>query len=429
MKHSLRAFRHRNFRLFFSGQSVSLVGTWIQQVAMSWLVYRLSGSPFLLGLTAFASMAPIMFFAPFGGLIADRVDRRLLLIVTQTLALVHALVMAVLGYMELLSAWGVIWLAIVLGVIQACDMPLRQAFLPEMVPSREDLPSAIAFNVFMQQSGRLLGPTIAGALLAIYSEAFCFLVNGISKFAVIGAIWVMHMARRPSSGAPLRALAELAEGLRYAWETVPVRILLPVMAVVSFMIAPYQSLMPIFAAEIYHGDAATLGYLMGAAGLGGVGMVLFLAGRKNVRGLARVILSATIAAGCALIVFSQSRWFWLGMAMMIVVGAGMIAVVTGTSTIFQTIVEDSKRGRVMSLFGMAFLGTVPFGSLAAGALANFIGAPATLALGGACCLVSAFLLWRKLPALRSHIHTHYVRLGIVNEDTEAVRKTRTAAKV
>jgi len=412
MKHSFRAFRHPNFRLFFAGQSLSVIGTWVQSIAMSWLVYRLSGSPFLLGLTWFASLAPVLVLAPLGGLLADRVNRRALLVVTQSAALVHAAAMAALAYADMLGAWGVIAFAALLGVVQACDTPLRQSFLPEMVPDRADLPSAIAFSSFMQQAGRLAGPTIAGFLLAHWSEAFCFAVNGVSKLAVIGAVVVMRVAHRPRTSSGRSAGGELADGVRYAWQIVPIRMLLPSVALVSFMAAPYQSLMPIFAAEIYHGDARTLGVLMGAAGLGGVASVLFLAARKDVRGLTRIILGAIMATGSALVAFSFCRWLWLALPLMFIVGSGIIALITAASTIIQTIVDDSKRGRVMSLYVSCFLGMVPMGSLAAGSLASVIGAPATLCTGGVFCLLGALVLWLKMPVLREHMRAIYARLDI-----------------
>jgi MFS family permease len=415
MKHSLRALRHRNFRLFFAGQTVSVIGTWIHSVAMSWLVYRLSGSALLLGLTGFASMAPLFFFAPLTGLLADRVNRQRLLLITQVLAAVHAVAMALLAYAGILNAWHVIVLAALLGIIHAADTPLRQTFLPEMVTAREDLPSAVALSAFMQQAGRLIGPTIAGLLMAVSSEALCFLANGISKLGVIAAVAAMQVEERPRTARRARVAADLAEGLRYAWSTVPVRILLPTLAVVSFMIAPYQALMPIFAAEIYHGGADTLGYLMGAAGLGGGIAVLFLAARRDVRGLARIILAAALTAGAALAAFSHTRWLWLAYVLIFCVGAGMLVVITGTSTILQTIVEDEKRGRVMSLYTMSFLGMIPMGSLAAGALADVIGAPWTLALSGFCCIGAGLVFWTRLPLLRTHIRAHYVRLGIIRE--------------
>jgi len=415
MKHLLRAFRHRNFRLFFSGQIVSVIGTWVHTVAMSWLVYRLSGSALLLGLTGFASMFPILLFAPLGGLLADRVDRRKLLIAMQALAAVHAVAMAALAYANLLEAWHVIALATLIGIVQACETPLRQSFLPDMVPAREDLASAVAFGAFMQQAGRLVGPTIAGVLLTTWSEALCFLLNGITKLGVIAAVLAMTLSARPKAKARAHAASALAEALRYAWNTVPVRILLPTLAAVSFLVAPYQALMPIFAAEIYHGGADTMGYLMGAAGLGGGIAVLVLAARKDVRGLARIILIAAIVAGLAVTLFALCRWYWPAIVLMAITGAGMLTVITGVSTILQTIVEDEKRGRVMSFYTMSFMGTVPVGSLAAGALADVIGAPLTLLLSGSCCMIAGLALWTQLPLLRRHIRAHYLRLGIIKD--------------
>jgi MFS family permease len=284
-----------------------------------------------------------------------------------------------------------------------------------MVTAREDLPSAVALSAFMQQAGRLIGPTIAGLLMAASGEALCFLVNAVSKLGVIGAVAAMTIEERPRARRQARVLADLGEGLRYAWDTVPVRILLPTLAVVSFMVAPYQALMPIFAAEIFHGGADTLGYLMGAAGLGGGIAVLILAARRDVRGLARIILAAAVTAGAALVAFSHTRWLWLAYVLLFFVGAGMLVVITGTSTILQTIVEDEKRGRVMSLYTMSFLGMIPMGSLAAGALADRIGATTTLALSGTGCILAGVVLYIKLPVLRSHMRAHYVRLGIVRE--------------
>ena len=415
MIHSLRAFRHPNFRLFFAGQSVSLIGTWIHTMAMSWLVYRLSGSALLLGLTGFASLAPIFFLGPVGGILADRFNRQKLLVVTQVLAAIHALVMAALAYADLLNAWHVIGLAGIIGIIQAADTPLRQTFLPEMVPAREDLPSAVAFSAFMQQAGRLIGPTIAGLLLATWNESMCFLVNAVSKLGVIVAVVIMQIDEKPRAPSQLRWISQFADGLRYAWQTVPVRILLPTLAAVSFLIAPYQSLMPIFAAEIYHGGADTLGYLMGAAGVGGALSVLALASRREIRGLARIILIATLTAGIALIGFAAARWYWLAMILLPLIGAGMLAVITGTSTILQIIVDDEKRGRVMSLYSMSFLGMVPMGNLAAGVVADMIGAPLTLGLCGVCCVATGLAYWMKLSELRTHMRAHYVRLGLIKE--------------
>ncbi len=415
MIHTLRAFRHPNFRLFFYGQSVSLLGTWIQQVAMSWLVYRMTGSPFLLGLTAFASQIPILLLAPLGGIWADRFDRRKLLIATQILAMVQGLVLAALAYTALIAVWHIVVMAAVLGVIMALDTPIRQSFVPDMVTAKQDMPSAIAMNGFIQNAGRMLGPTLAGVLIAVSSEAFCFLVNGVSKIAVIAAVAMMQVRTQVRQESGARLLSGLREGFMYARSLVPLRVLLPIVALVSFMATPYQPLMPIFASQVFGGGAGTLGVLIGAAGLGGVTALIYLASRKDVRGLSRIIVAGAAMAGASLMIFAESKLLWLSLCAITLTGFGIILVGMGVSTILQTIVADEKRGRVMSFFTVAFLGMHPLGSLAAGALADAIGAGHTLFLGGACCVAGALWLWRQLPRLRAHIREIYVRIGVIPE--------------
>ena len=412
MKHSLRAFRHRNYRLFFSGQSISVIGTWIQQLAMSWLVYRMTGSAWLLGVTAFAGQISILVFAPFGGIWADRFDRRTLLIATQAFAMLQGLALAALTYSGLVEVWHIVVMALLLGTVMAIDMPIRQSFTTEMVPDREDLPSAIAFNGFMQNAGRMIGPTIAGMLLAVSSEAFCFLLNGVSKIAVLAGIFMMSIAPRERPAQEIRAWESLREGIRYAREVVPIRVLLPVLALTSFMLNPYQSLMPIFAGDVFAGGADTLGFLIGAAGLGGIAALIFIASRASVRGLARWVAVAPALAGAAIIGFAYSRSLPLSLMLIAVTGFGLILTANSTLQILQTIVDDAMRGRVMSFFGMAFLGMAPLGSLAAGGLASWIGATHTLAFGGFCCILGAFALWRQLPALREEMRHIYARLGV-----------------
>ena len=415
MIHALRAFRHRNFRLFFYGQSLSLIGTWTQQIAMSWLVYRMTGSAFLLGLTAFAGQIPILLLAPLGGIWADRFDRRSLLMLTQALAMVQAFALTLLAYAALIQVWHIILMAAALGVIMALDTPLRQSFVPSIVASKEDLPAAIAFNGLMQNAGRMIGPTIAGILLVYFSETFCFLVNGLSKIGVVIAIMLTNVA--PNVHAPDRPslLRGLSEGIRYAWDLVPLRLMLPMIALISFMITPYQTLLPIFAKEIFGGDADTLGFLMGAAGFGGLLAPIYLASRREVRGLTRLLLSGMLLTAVTLMIFAYSHLLWLSMIMLALTGLGVILAAQAVSTILQTIVEDSKRGRVMSFFTVAFMGVAPLGSLAAGSLAHAIGAEHTLFIGGACCLAGAMVLWRQMPKLRANIRPIYIELGIIQE--------------
>lgn len=415
MKHTLRAFRYRNYRLFFYGQSLSIIGNWVQQVAMSWLVYRLTGSAWLLGVTGFAGQIAVFLFAPFGGLWADRFDRRKLLIVTQATAMVLAFALSALTYAERVEVWHVIVMATLFGFVLAFDAPIRSSFTPEMVPSRQDLPGAIAINGGMQNGGRMVGPAIGGLLLAVTSEAFCFLMNGISKLAIILSLVMMSIMPQPKISPKARIWASFKEGAAYAWNLMPIRWLLPMVALVSFMVTPYLTLMPIFAAEIFAGGADTLGFLIGAAGLGGVIGVFFLASRQSVRGLARWTAIAAALSGAAMIGFSYSRLLPLSLALMAIAGFGVIVTAMSVNMIMQTIVEDEKRGRVISFFTMSFLGMHPLGSLAAGALAAWIGAPHTLAIGGLCAVIGACVLWRKLPLVREHIRPIYTRLGISNE--------------
>jgi len=415
MIHALRAFSHRNYRLYFYGQSLGIIGYWIQQIAMAWLVYRLTGSAWLLGVTAFAGQIAVLVLAPFGGLWADRVQKRKLLVVMQATAAVPALTLATLASLDVIQVWHVICMALVLGVIIGIDSPIRQAFLPEMVPERGDLPSAVALNSGMYNAARMIGPTIAGVLLAVSSEAFCFLVNGATKLAAVVPMLLMVVVPRELPSAHPTLWKGFKDGAAYAWNMIPVRWLLPVVGLVSFMATPYQALMPIFAAEVFAGGAETLGLLMGAAGVGGVGGMLLLAARRELRGLLSWIVAACFFAGAGLTAFAYSTNFALSVAMLAIAGAGIVVTVNGISTITITIVDDRLRGRVAGFYTMAFLGMYPVGGLVAGALASWIGATHTLALGGVCCMLCALWLARRLSRLREHMRPIYVRLGLMQE--------------
>ena len=411
-KHTLRALRHRNYQFFFCGQTLSIIGKWVQQIAMAWLVYRLTGSAWLLGVTGFAGQIAILVLAPFGGLWADRFDRYRLLLLTQALSAVPPLVLALLAYTGLLEVWHVVAMALLAGIINAIDTPIRLTFTSEMVP-REDMPSAIAMNALMQNAGRMIGPTVAGGLLAVSTEAFCFVVNALSKAFIVGTVLMMTIAPRKITPATESPWRQLREGVLYAWALVPARWLLPMVATVSFMVTPYQTLMPIFAAEVFEGGAGLLGFLMAAAGCGGVIGMLALASRRDVRGLTRWITAASLASGISVTVFALSPWLPLSLAAIAVTGFGIVVNGMSVSTMIQTIVDDRMRGRVMGLFSMAFLGMFPLGSLAGGALAEIIGAPATLAIGGAICTLAALLLWRRMPALRAELRPIYQKLKII----------------
>lgn len=411
--HTLRALRYRNYRLFFFGQTLSVIGNWVQQIAMAWLVYRLTGSAWLLGVTGFAGQIAILFFAPFGGLWADRFDKYRLLLVTQALSALPPLLLALLAWSGVVEVWHVIVSALVLGIINAVDTPIRLAFTTEMVTAKEDLASAIAMNALMQSAGRMIGPTVAGLLLAASTEAFCFVVNALSKAIIVGTVLAMTISRKPGSAVTASPWQQLAEGVRYAWNLIPVRWLLPMVATISFMVTPYQTLMPIFAAEVHGGGARTLGFLIGAAGCGGVIGMLALASRRDVRGLTRWTISAAFAAGIGILVFALAPSLPLALAALAVTGFGIVVNGISTSTMIQTIVDDRMRGRIMSIYSIAFLGMYPLGSLASGALASVIGAPATLALGGGVCILVALTLWRRLPALRAELRLIYRRLKII----------------
>ena len=411
-KHTLRALRHRNYQFFFCGQTLSIIGNWVQQIAMAWLVYRLTGSAWLLGVTGFAGQIAILVLAPFGGLWADRFDRYRLLLLTQALSAVPPLVLALFAYTGLLEVWHVVAMALLAGIINAIDTPIRLTFTSEMVP-REDMPSAIAMNALMQNAGRMIGPTVAGGLLAVSTEAFCFVVNALSKAFIVGTVLMMTIAPRKITPATESPWRQLREGVLYAWALVPARWLLPMVATVSFMVTPYQTLMPIFAAEVFEGGAGLLGFLMAAAGCGGVIGMLALASRRDVRGLTRWITAASLASGISVTVFALSPWLPLSLAAIAVTGFGIVVNGMSVSTMIQTIVDDRMRGRVMGLFSMAFLGMFPLGSLAGGALAEIIGAPATLAIGGAICTLAALLLWRRMPALRAELRPIYQKLKII----------------
>jgi MFS family permease len=415
LRKSFRALRHRNFRLFLTGQVISLTGTWMQQVAVAWLVYRLTRSALLLGLVGFAGQIPGLVLAPFAGVWVDRVDRLRLVVLTQALSMVQALALAVLVLGGSVRVWHVVALGVFLGLVNALDIPARQAFLVEMVGGREDLSNAIALNSSAFNAARLVGPSIAGFALARLSEGMVFLVNALSYVAVIAALLAMKVPARAARVELEPFWKNLREGIAYAAGFAPIRIILMLIVVVSFAGVPFTVLMPVFATEVLHGGARTLGLLTSALGLGALAGALTLAARASVRGLGRVIAASGFVFGGSLTAFSFSTALPLSLLLLFLSGYGMMALTASSNTVLQTIVEDEKRGRVMSFYAAAFMGTVPLGSLIAGALAERIGASLTVRLGGIACLVAALTFARALPVLRVHIRPIYVRLGIVPE--------------
>lgn len=421
LKIMFRSFRYKNYRLFFGGQSISLIGTWIQRIALPWLVYRLSGSPFLLGLVGFAGQIPTFLLSPFAGVVSDRWNRHHILIVTQLLAMIQALVLASLFFTGGIKVWHVILLGTALGCVNAFDMPARQSFVIEMVESKEDLGNAIALNSSMVNSARLLGPSIAGVLIAATGEGICFLLNGLSYLFVIASLLLMNVAPQKAKPQNTRVWQRLKEGFSYAFGFSPIRFPILLLGLVSLMGMPYIVLMPVFAKEILHGGSHTFGFLMGASGIGALAGAFYLASRKSVLGLEKIIPLSAAIFGTGLMAFSLSRVFWLSLALMFITGLGLITQMASSNTILQTIVDDDKRGRVMSFYAMAFLGTAPFGSLLAGGLASRIGAPNTLIIGGISCVLGALIFARKLPELKKMIHPIYVKFGIIPEVASGIQ--------
>jgi MFS family permease len=418
-----RALRHRNYRLFFVGQGISLVGTWLTRVATSWLIYRLTGSALLLGLVSFAGQVPTFLLAPFAGVLIDRWNRHRILVATQCVAMVQSALLATFALTGTITVAHVIVLSIVQGLVNAFDMPARQSFVVEMVESREDLPNAIALNSTLVNGSRLIGPSIAGVLIALVGEGWCFAIDAVSYVAVIASLLAMRVPPHVRAASSPRVLAALREGAAYAAAFAPIRSLLLFLALVSFTGVPYMVLMPLFAAEVLGGGPHTLGLLMGAAGVGALSGALWLASRRTVLGLGRALVVAGALLGLGLIGYALSPWQWLSMVLLFAVGAGMMVSMGASNTILQTLVDEDKRGRVMGLYAMAFFGMSPFGSLAAGALAERFGAPATVLACGVVTVIGTALFARKLPALRVLVRPIYQRLGIVPEIAEGLRQT------
>jgi len=411
----LRAFRHRNFRLYFGGQSISLIGTWVQQVALGWTIYQLTHSSWLLGLVSFAGQVPLFILTPFAGVLIDRWNRHRTLVITQTLSLIQALILAIVVSTHVLQVWNLVVLNIFAGVILAIDLPARQTFMVEMVGSGRDLPNAVALNAFVINGGRMLGPAIAGLLLTLVTPAVCFYLNAISYVPVIAALCAMHVTRSKQIAAESTHLEQLVEGVRYAIGFPPIRAILLLVGLVSLLGMPYAVLMPIFAAEVLHGGAHTLGLLMTAPGIGALIGTAYLATRKSIYGAGTRVAVGGAIFGAGLVLAGLARNQPVALIALGFVGLGMIVQLATSNTVLQTIVDDDKRGRVMSLYTMAFMGMAPFGSILGGGLAHHIGVPATFLLGGIVCLAGAILFATKIPVLRPMVLPIYARKGIFPE--------------
>ncbi len=396
----LRALKYKNYRLFFGGQSVSLIGMWMQSIALSWLVYRLTNSAILLGVIGFVSQIPSFILSPLAGVYADRWNRRYMLICTQALLMMQSLTLAALVLGGVVAVWHLIALALFSGIVNAFDAPARQSFVIDMIEQKEDLGNAIALNSAIFNGSRLIGPSLAGIIIAATGEGICFLINGLTYLAIIAALMAMHINPKEHLVQNTPVLQELKDGFSYVYNHIPIRSLLILVAIVSLVGMPYIVLMPIFAKEILRGGPSTLGFLMASSGVGALTGAIFLASRRDFKGTGRLIPVAAIIFGTGLIAFSFSRVFIYSCALMLMTGFGLMVQMALSNTSLQTIVDDDKRGRVMSFYTMAFMGMAPFGSLLAGSLAHRIGAPETLLLGGLACVAGALVCARNIPAFR-----------------------------
>jgi MFS family permease len=415
LKTIFRSLSYRNYRLFFSGQGISLIGTWMQRIALPWLVYHMTGSVFLLGLVGFAGQIPTFLLSPIAGVLTDRWNRYYVLIASQVIAMLQATVLTLLFYSGSIQVWHIVVLNIVLGTFNAFDVPSRQSLVIDLVEKKEDLGNAIALNSLMFNGARLIGPPVAGILLASAGEGICFLSNAISYLFVIVSLLLMKVPDRSRPGRTSHILKDMHEGFNYSFKFAPIKHLILLLAVVSLMVMPYTTLMPVFAKEVLHGDSNTFGFLMGAAGMGALLGGLWLASRRTIIRMGVIVPVAAAMSGVGLIAFSVSRYLPVSLAMLFIAGMGMMLHTATSNTILQTIVDEDKRGRVMSLYTMAIMGTAPFGSLMAGGLAKLIGSPNTIMAGGIVCIIWAALFFRRLPDLKDLVNPIYIRLGIIPE--------------
>lgn len=418
LPHSLRAFRHRDYRLYFAGQGISQIGTWLQLIATSWLIYQMTHSAFMLGLAAFALHIPLLVLGPFAGVWIDRKHKRKVLLVTQNLALAQSLIVLGLVATDTVQPWHLIAANVWFGVVNSFDNPARQAQLVELVGGRNDLPNAIALSSTLMNGARFVGPMVGGAVISAFGEAWSFGLNALLRLAVILALVLIRAQPRPTEQTERSWLQQLAEGLRYAFGFLPSRSALLLLAAVSLAVQPYQSLAPYFARDVFHGDSRTLGFLIGAGGLGAVSGMVYLATRTTVRGLLRLLPLSGGVAGLALIGFSFAPSLWIGLVMLYFVGMGAMLTGAATNTVLQSIVEDRMRARVMSIYMACFFGMSPIGALIAGSLAEKIGPPAALACGGVLALSAALVYVANLGAIRAAIRPVYRKLGIVPQPDE-----------
>lgn len=420
---ALRSLGYRNYRLFFFGQTASLIGTWMQTIAQSWLIYRLTGSPMLLGMMGFCSQIPVFLLAAVGGAVADRYNRHRIIVATQILSMLLAFALAALTLSGMVQEWHVFALAAMLGVVNAFDMPARQAFVPDLV-GRADLINAIALNSSLFNGARIIGPAIAGVLVAAVGEGWCFFLNGISYVPVLFSLSRIRLGLVARIAPVGSALSNIREGFRYASGTLPIRDLLLLLGGVSLLSTSYNVLMPVFADRILGGGAHSLGLLMGATGIGALAGALCLANRQGVRGLGRWVAWAGVGFGISLVWFALSHWLWLSIALLVPVGFCMMVEISAANTLIQSMVPDRLRGRVMSIYSMMLLGMLPFGALLAGWLAEHLGAQVAVAFGGVAAIAGALIFNRRLPLLRAD-----ARALIQTQERERAAATETVSRL
>lgn len=410
-----RSLKYRNYRLFFSGQGISLIGTWMQRIAMPWLVYHMTGSELLLGVVSFAGQIPTFILAPFAGVLTDRWNKYRVLLVTQLISMVQASLLAALALAGTIQIWHIVVLSIALGCINAFDTPTRQSFVIEMVGKKEDLGNAIALNSLMFNGARILGPSVAGLLLATTNEGVCFLLNALSYIFVIVSLILMKLDKKEMRNKQVDFIKEMKEGLYYAFGFPPIKHLLLLLSLVSLTGMSYSVLMPVLAKQVLHGDSQTYGFLMGAAGIGALAGAVHLASRTTVLRLGRIIPASSILFGGSLVVLAFTRVTTVSIILMVFIGMGMMLQTAASNTVLQTITDDDKRGRVMGFYTIAVMGTAPFGSLLSGALAKMIGTPGTFIVNGIATIIGALVFLRKLPELRILVRPIYAKLGIIPE--------------
>jgi MFS family permease len=405
--------RHRNFKLFVAGQSISVIGTWMTRLATSWLVYRLTHSALLLGIVGFSGQILTFALGPFAGVWIERLNRRKLLVWTQVAAAVQSLAMAALTLAHVITIPEIIALSALQGLINSFDIPGRQSFLVQMVDDRADLGNAIAINSSMANGARLIGPAIAGVVIAAVGEGWCFLIDGVSYFPVIASLLLMRIRPLTIQRTSTRMLDQMREGWDYVRTFLPIRTILLLFALTSLMGWPYAVLVPIFAGQVLHGGPHTLGWLTAASGVGALASALSLTLRKSVVGLTRMIQISAAIFGAALILFGLSHTLWLSLLLMLFVGFGMMQGAAASNTVIQSLVTEDKRARVMSYYTMAFVGSAPFGSLLAGSLAHWIGAPHTVMVTGAFCVAGSLWFTLQLPKVRAVMRPIYQRMGLL----------------